>query len=323
MVNKGSEELSLSGRNVLVTGGAGFLGSHICEKLILEGCEVRIIDTLASGREKNIFSIKDKVQLIKGELTDRRLLAEAIAGVDVVIHTAFPMEIREQKYSMAHLHIVTSGFFNLLEACLAENTLLIVISSIAVYGNPQYTPVDEKHPLEPETIYGAIKIAEEFYCRMMAKSHGLRTVMLRTSDIYGPRNTRVSVPINFLLKAMKNSPITVYGDGTQSRTYTYVNDFVDGVILAMKNCERALGKAINIASGRCVTMMELAQTVTKVIGQGSLFIDQTKKTDSRILEIDISSAKELLGFNPKVLLADGLKQTLDWIRGNQNYYPAH
>lgn len=310
----------LRGKKVLVTGGAGFLGSHLCERLLTEGAAVSIIDTFASGKENNILSIKDRIKVIKGELADDGLMDKASAGTQIIIHTAFPLEIREGNYSSQNLNQAARGFFNVLNACLNENALLVKISSIAVYGNPQYTPVNEKHPLEPETLYGAFKIAEETYCTAMAKCRGLQSVILRVADIYGPKNTRLSVPISFLLKAISNKPLMVFGSGWQGRTYTYVDDFVDAVMLAIA-AEKARGEIFNIAGSQIISLLELAETVKNVTGGGvKVVLDPETAADDRRLAIDIEKAKRILQFHPKVDIAEGLRKTANWIRENPDYY---
>jgi len=310
--------VQLKGKKILVTGGAGFLGSHLCERLLAERAEVRVFDSFASGKEENIAGFKDRVDIVKGELSDRRSLIQGASGIDVVVHTAFPMGIRERNYSFFDLHRVSAGFFNVLDVCLNEKALLVQISSVAVYGNPKYTPVDENHPLEPETVYGAVKMTEEAYCRIMSKCHGLRTVILRVADIFGPRNTRISVPINFLLKAIHNVPIVVDGDGSQGRSYTYVSDFCDAVVGAVVSGR--WGEVVNVA-GDYVSILELARETCKVVGGNSeIVIDEKKHTDSRQLDIDIRQAAKMINFYPRVTLAEGLQKTYGWIKEHLKYY---
>lgn len=312
----------LNGKKVLITGGAGFLGSHLCDKMLEEGGEVAVLDSLDSGKESNLNQIRHRIQLFLGDIADENLVNAAGIGANVVIHTAIPIAVRQQKFTFHQLETATKGFFNILKLCLKENALLIHISSIAVYGNPQYTPVDEEHPLEPETMYGAIKLSEEYYCRTLAKTQGLKAVTLRVSDIYGPRNTPLSTPILFLLNGIKNRPLTVFGKGTQGRSYTYVSDFVDGVLLSIKN-ENAQGNILNISGGQFVSMLELAETVNKVMGGTSKVIhDPSILSDERKLDIDIKKAQQILGFNPQVDLFEGLKKTYDWMKNNLAYYPS-
>jgi UDP-glucose 4-epimerase len=313
------ENVHYAGKRILVTGGGGFLGSHICERLIGEGSKVRILDSFASGRRSNLKCFAHNIKIFNGDIRDKSLVHRAVSGVDVVIHTAFPLEMRTQDVSPEKLRALSAGFFHILEACLQEKALLIYLSSIAVYGNGKYFPIDENHALDPETIYGAVKISEESYCRAFCKTHGLKAVILRVSDIYGPRNTRLSVPVRFLLNALAERPLTVYGRGTQSRTYTFVSDFVDAVMLVLAN-QGIIGETFNIAGSRCISMLELAQTVKEVTKTAAPIVFGPKEdTSERHLAIDITKGKELLHFNPRVDLAQGLEETYLWICRNPDY----
>jgi UDP-glucose 4-epimerase len=143
----------MDGKNILITGGAGFLGSHLCEKILELGGKVTVLDSLDSGRMANLQHLRKKIQIFSGDTADESLVAAAGVGRDAVIHLAIPIAVRQQKFSFHQLENATKGFFNILKLCLKEKALLIHISSVAVYGNPQYTPVNEEHPLEPETVF--------------------------------------------------------------------------------------------------------------------------------------------------------------------------
>ncbi|MDD4752273.1 MAG: GDP-mannose 4,6-dehydratase [Desulfitobacteriaceae bacterium] len=312
--------MTLKGKKVLVTGGAGFLGSHLSDALLKEGAHVRILDIFSSGRHDNVGSFGRNLELVQGDLADKNLVAGALQNIGVVIHTAFPMEIRMPNPPLARVKSAAAGFLNLLECCIKEKALFVEISSIAVYGDEKYLPVDEKHPMEPETVYGVVKLAEEEFCRVMRKTQGLKTIILRVADIYGPRNTRVSVPIKFLHNACLGKANTVHGTGTQGRTFTYVSDFVKGVLCAVTS-DKAEGEVFNIAGARFISMLELAETVKEVtVSHLPITFDREKVTDSRKLEIDISKAREIIKFNPEVDLAQGLRLTYEWILKNMSYW---
>ncbi|MGI6685221.1 MAG: NAD-dependent epimerase/dehydratase family protein [Bacillota bacterium] len=306
--------MDLYGQKVLITGGAGFLGSHLCEKILELGGEVTVLDSMDSGRMSNLHHIQDQIRIFSGDMADENLVSSAGKGQNIVIHLAIPIALRQQKFIFNQLETATKGFFNILNFCLKERALLIHISSIAVYGNPKYTPVDEEHPLEPETMYGAVKLSEEQYIRTLGKTSGLKYVILRVSDIYGPRNTPLSTPILFLRNAIEGKPLTVFGEGTQGRTYTYVSDFVDGALLAITR-EEAQGCTMNISSRQFVSMLELAEAVNMVFGGKCKVIhDPSIPADKRKLDIEIKKARKILGFNPQVDIALGLKKTYDWMR---------
>lgn len=311
--------MRLIGRRVLITGGAGFLGSHLVEYLLSEGAKVRVLDVFASGRETNISGFNDQIELFNCSTGCADLVSRAAAGVDTIIHLAFPMELRQNPPKTELIADHFSGFFNLVESALDNNALFIYISSIAVYGNERYVPVDEDHPLAPVLIHGAIKLSNEIFCSSMAKTHGLRSVVLRVADIYGPRNTRISVPIKFLLQAMHNQPLTVYGDGSDSRTYTFVADFNKAVVLSMIRPE-AEGMVFNLAGDDCISMSELADVVNQVTGRSCPVVFQESPQSGRRLAIDNRRLKKAVGFKPSYSITEGLNITYQWLQENPGYY---
>lgn len=311
--------MRLKGRNVLVTGGAGFLGSHLCEKLIVEGARVRALDIFTSGRETNLSAVLEQVDLLNTNIACEDSVLKAAKDVDAIVHLAFPMVLRQRAIDTQVITDILAGLLNLIRAALERNALFVYISSIAVYGNEKYVPIDENHPLEPVLIHGAVKLAGENFCSTLAKSNGLRMVILRVADIYGPRNARISVPIKFLLQAMRNEPITVYGDGSDSRTYTFVNDFSEAVVLSLIRPE-ATGGIFNIGGDECVSMLQLAQEVKKITGNNSEILFQDSPAAGRRLLIENRKSKTELGFKPAFHLAEGLAITNRWLRDNPVYY---
>lgn len=310
--------MRLRGRNVLVTGGAGFLGTHMCRKLVAEGASVRALDVCAdtgnTGR-----SILPGCDLVNGNVACRERVREAAAGVDTIVHMAFPMALRQRSVEAQAVADITAGLINLINAALERGALLIYISSIAVYGNGRYVPIDENHPLEPVLLHGAVKLAGENFCRAMTLSDGLQPVILRVADIFGPQNARLNVPIRFLLQAMLNRPITVYGDGSDSRTYTYVDDFTEAVVLSMI-VPGAVGGIFNIGGDRCVSMLELAATVRKITGAASPVTRVEQPGAGRKLDISSQKAQKNLGFKPVYDIAAGLTRTYEWLRNNPDFY---
>ncbi|OPX84741.1 MAG: dTDP-glucose 4,6-dehydratase [Pelotomaculum sp. PtaB.Bin104] len=313
--------MRLNSRKVLVTGGAGFLGSHLCEQLLAEGAEVRVLDQFTSGRKTNLNDILKQIELINSDIACEDSVLKAAKGVDTIVHLAFPMALRQRSIETPVITGILAGLLNVIKAALASDALLVYISSVAVYGNEQYVPIDEDHPLQPILIHGAVKLAGENFCRTLAVSNGLRTVILRVADIYGPRNTRISVPIKFLRQAMKNEPVTVYGDGSDSRTYTFVNDFSEAVVLSMVRPE-AVGGVFNIGGEECVSMRELALEVKKIAGASSPVLFQDSPVSGRKLNIDSRKAKGILGFKPSFKIVEGLTVTHRWLQDNPDYYQA-
>ncbi|WP_027364765.1 NAD-dependent epimerase/dehydratase family protein [Desulfotruncus alcoholivorax] len=311
--------MRLKGRKVLVTGAAGFLGSHLCEKLLKEGSWVRGLDILSSGRKANLSGIFKQVDLVYGDVSSEDTVAKAVKDVDTIVHLAFPMELRRQSMENRAVIAALAGLLNLIQAALRHNALLVYISSIAVYGNGKYTPIDENHPLEPVLIHGAVKLAGENLCATLSRSHGFRVVILRVADIYGPRNTRVSVPIKFLLQAIRDEPITVYGDGSDSRTYTFIDDFSEAVVMSLLR-PGAIGEIFNISGDECVSMHQLALEVKKVTGSSSPVLFKDSPTAGRKLYINNLKSKRILGLKPLFSLTRGLSETYKWLLDNPGYY---
>lgn len=310
--------MRLRGRNVLVTGGAGFLGAHLCKKLVAEGAGVRAMDVCTGAGNAGPVALSG-FGLVNGNVACRERVRDAAVGVDTIVHLAFPMVLRQRSVDAQAVAGIMAGLINLINTALERNALLIYISSIAVYGNGRYVPIDEEHPLEPVLIHGAVKLAGENFCRVMAVSDGLRQVILRVADIYGPGNTRLSVPIRFLLQAMRNEMITVYGDGSDSRTYTYVDDFTEAVVLSM-TVPGAVGSVFNIGGDRCISMLELAGTVREITGSTGPVARLDQPGAGRRLHISSLIAKKILGFKPAFGITEGLVRTYEWLKEHPDYY---
>lgn len=332
--------MKLNQKRVLVTGGAGFIGSHICERLLKEGAHVVILDNFCTAKPDNLELIKDQVQIMEGSVENWGEVSRATKGCDIVIHEAFPhgksgMGLREQYAEDGVL-----GTFNVLKAAV-ENRVKKVIyaSTVAVYGIPKYLPIDEKHPIEPFLPYGATKYVGELYCSTFSKLYGLNTVSLRYFYIYGPRYAQFdhSAMVNFLHRIIENQPLLIYGDGSQIRDYTYISDAVEGTLLAIKK-ENAQGEVYNISSGNGVKILELAQKILETTGENveikTAKVDEyrysdeyciipvgltsrrgDKWIDERNYVGDISKATNELGYNPSVSLEEGIVKTMKWLQG--------
>ena len=312
--------MDLENAKVLVAGGAGFIGSHVCDALIRKGAEVTVLDNLVSGNLKNIAHIKDRLRFIKGDITNFEQVLHAAKDKDVIIHEAFPAAICDLSPEKQFITTGTLGTYNLLRAALANDSIFIYASSISVYGKQVSSQISESHPLNPIIVYGATKLSGEIYCRAFQHEHELNIVILRYSDVYGPRFSRISAPIAFLLKGLKKEPLQIHGDGSQTRDYTYVTDIAEGTVLAIN--EKAYGDVFNIASGNHISILELAKKVNVITGNDSELeliahekIDTQKYVaeDERKYSIDISKAKKVLGYNPKISLDSGLNITKEWI----------
>ncbi len=312
--------MDLKNRTVLVTGGGGFMGSHLCGALLRSGAQVRVIDNFASGRPGNLAGIMDRLELVNGSVADEKKVQQACRGVDAVVHTAFPMAMRERSLETGVMVDYLAGLFNLLKETIVNNALFVYISSIAVYGNQQYVPVDENHPLEPVMLHGAMKLAGEYLCRTLAHSHGLKAVILRAADIYGPKNTRVSVPVRFIMNALAGQPLRVFGSGRQSRTYTYVDDFVQAV-LGVLVTPAAVGRVFNVAGDQVVSMYDLALLVKEIANSNSpVVLEENMPADDRRLVIDGTLARQILHLDQPVSIREGLAITKDWLLQDPGFY---
>lgn len=311
--------MRLKGRKVLVTGGFGFLGANLCLKLLAEGAGVRVIDLFPCPSDNLLAPYTKIIESKQCNMVNENEVGAALENIDTVVHLAFPMALRGNVPERDTILENLAGLLNLTKAAQERDALFVYVSSIAVYGQEQYRPVDENHPLEPVMMYGGIKLASENICRTMARSNKLRLIILRAADIYGPANARLSVPVRFLLQAISGQPITVYGDGSDSRTYTFVEDFSEAVVLALIN-PAAVGEVFNVGGDKCVSMHELALAAKKVTGSQSPVAYLDAPTSGRRLAIDNSKIKKTLGYKPAYSIEQGLFITAEWLTSNRHRF---
>jgi UDP-glucose 4-epimerase len=246
----------------LITGGAGFIGSNIAHELVLRGEKVLIVDNLSTGNKKNIIDIIDKIDFIEADIRNLDEMLKAVKGVDFVLHhAALPSVARSVADPIATNDVNVSGTLNMLIASKDEGVKKFVfVSSSSVYGNTPTLPKREDMSLSPLSPYAISKMIGEHYCRVFFNLYGLKTISLRYFNVLGPRqnpNSQYSaaIPI-FISKMMKNEEITIYGDGNQSRDFTYVKNVVSANILACQSSESS-GEAINIACGKGTTLNQI------------------------------------------------------------------
>jgi nucleoside-diphosphate-sugar epimerase len=299
----------------LVTGGAGFIGSHLADRLISEGFEVNVLDDFSTGCLENIKDYLNclRFRLIRGDVRRKGVVREALRDVDYVFHLA---AIASVPLSMSKPKLVNevnvSGTLNLLWESLRFNVKrFIFTSSCAVYGEPAYMPIDEEHPINPVSPYAASKISAEHYCKAFHKAYGLETVILRLFNVYGPRQERspYSGVIAKFIDALKSGRVpTIFGDGEQTRDFIYVDDVVDALILASRRSECA-GMTFNIGSGIETSINQIAYKLIKIFG---LNIKPThlepRVGDVRRSCANINKARDILGFRAKTPLEVGLEK---------------
>ena len=294
--------------NILVTGGLGFIGSHLADELINEGHDVTIIDS-----EKHP-SYKPDCKMIQGDIRDEKEVEAAAKGKDKIFHLAAQVSVAvsvEKPHLTAETNVL--GTLNLLKSAVEnEVTNFVNISSCAVYGEPDYLPMDEKHPLNPKSPYAASKLAAEDFCRMYHDLHGLNVNSLRLFNVYGPRQQGeyagvIQIFINRLKK--KKHPI-IFGDGEQTRDFVYVKDVVAATLAASRKdgCE-----AFNIGLGQRQTVNSIAETILKYHNSDLRAEYQPPRPgDPKHTLADISKAEKLLGYSPRYSFDQGLTETLDW-----------
>jgi nucleoside-diphosphate-sugar epimerase len=310
--------MSLSGR-YLVTGGAGFIGSHIAAALAGAGARVRVLDDLSTGYAENVEEAGGDVEFIRGGLTDADALARAVEGIEVVFHeAAIPSVPRSvETPELTHEACVDGTFALLVAARRAGVRRVVYAASSSAYGDQPTLPKTEEMRPEPLSPYAAAKLVGEYYCQVWTRVYGFETVCLRYFNVFGPRqdpSSQYSGVISRFISALASGerPI-IYGDGEQSRDFTYVSNVVDGNLRAAES-ERAVGRVINLATGRQTTLNGLLDALKRSTGRMDLEAEyrEPRVGDVRHSLADITRAREFLGYEPQVGLEEGLRHTLEW-----------
>jgi UDP-glucose 4-epimerase len=310
--------MALSGI-ALVTGGAGFIGSHIAAALVGRGARVRIIDDLSTGHPENIDEIGGKVDFVQASLADNKKLASALEDVELVFHeAAIPSVPRSvEKPVETHEASVNATFSLLLAARDKRVRRVIYAASSSAYGDQQQSPKREDMRPDPLSPYAVAKLVGEYYCQVFSRVYQLETVSLRYFNVFGPRqdpSSQYSGVISRFISALLNAerPV-IYGDGEQSRDFTYVSNVVDANLLAAESVA-AIGRVVNIANGRSVTINHVLELLKDLTGRTNVKAehDPPRTGDVRDSLADLTLAHSLLGYNPSVGLEEGMRLTLDW-----------
>lgn len=304
----------------LVTGGAGFIGSHIATALAERGDEVSVFDNLSTGTRDNLAHLGSKVELIEGDLLDRDAVDQAVSDVDVIYHQAALASVpRSVAKPMDTNAACVTGTLNILDAArLAKVKRVIYAGSSSAYGNQPFMSKREGDVPMPLSPYAAAKLAGENYCRAFHATYGLETVVIRYFNVFGPRqdpNSEYSavIPI-FVTKMLAGDRPTVYGDGLQSRDFTFIENVVAGNLAAEKAPDAA-GRVFNVACGRQFSLLDLLASINNVLGTEiePVFADP-RAGDVRESLADISAAREILGYEPKVDFEEGLRRSIEYYR---------
>lgn len=319
-----------------MTGGAGFIGSAIVEDLLERGCQVTVLDDLTSGYLDNLAAVRPHIEFVQGSILDRPLLAELTAGKDIVSHQAAQLEIlRAMDDPGEDLITNTLGTLNVLQACVKNSVpRFIAPSSAGVYGQAQFTPQTEDHPLEPQWAYGVSKLATEHYARQFMHDHGLQTTMLRYAIVYGPREWYGRVLTLFLRRALDGRAPVVFGDGLQVRDFVFVKD----VVACHRACllhPETIGQVYNVSTGVGTTILDLAAAVVELAGmdgkpifesveegQVSSLVPGRRRIPSELRTLVQSPQKIFCatGWKPKTSLREGLAQQWEWLASHPERY---
>jgi len=299
--------------SVLVTGGAGFIGSHLVDKLVSGGFDVKVLDNLSTGSLNNIRRHLDsgKVEFIEGDVRDPVIVKKAVSGVSHVVHLAAIISVTFSTENPAVTYDVnTAGTLSLLQAsALAGVKRFVFVSSCAVYGEPVFLPVTESHPANPISPYADSKLKAEQHCIDYHQKGALESVVLRFFNVYGARqglNDYSGVITKFINNIKGGQPLIIYGDGSQTRDFVNVSDVVDAIAASM-NSSKATGEIIHVGTGKQTSINELARTISKLANaQVGIEYKEARVGEIKHSYADIAKASRLLGYQPRVLLEKGL-----------------
>lgn len=316
--------MSGPGRRYLVTGGSGFIGSNIVEALLLRGDHVTVLDDFSTGRRQNLEAVvrtrpsgSAGPEILEGDIRDTAMVRRAVRGITHVLHQAALPSVPRSIEDPGSSHAVNAtGTLNLLiEARDAGVKRFVYASSSSVYGDSPEQPKVESMPTAPLSPYAVSKLAGEFYCRIFHSLYGLETVSLRYFNVFGPRQDPTSqyaaVVPNFVKALASGRPPIVFGDGLQSRDFTYVENAVDANLKACEAPAQACGRAYNVACGDRVTLLDLLNLLERVTAKAVPPVhEKPRPGDVRHSLADIGEARRLLGYEPRVPLEEGLRRTV-------------
>lgn len=306
----------------LVTGGAGFIGSNIVDELVRRGQSVTVLDDLSSGKEANLADVRQKITFVKGTITDLETVHKASQGADYVVHLAARTSVpRSVKDPIETNKVNIDGTLNVLVAARdAKAKRVVFAASSSAYGETPTLPKVETMQPEPISPYGVTKYVGELYAQVFGRVYGLENASVRYFNVFGPRQDPTSqysgVLSRFMLAVIEGEPPTVYGDGEQSRDFTYIDNVVDETLRA---CEApgASGIVFNGGTGARITLNQVLKLLEKITGKKiEAKYDPPRAGDIRDSQAEISLAKKILGYTPKVMFEEGLRRTWDWYKAN-------
>ncbi len=310
----------------LVTGGAGFIGSHITEGLIARGKKVRVLDNFSTGKRKNIEHLLDRIELIEGDIRKPEDCRKAVDGVSVVFHEAAVPSVPKSVDDPVTSHQANiDGTFNMLMAARdAKVKRFVYAASSSAYGDTEISPKFEKILPGPKSPYAVQKLVGEYYCRCFYQCFGLQTIALRYFNVFGPRQDPKSqyaaaIPA-FVTAILEDRSPTVYGDGEQSRDFTFVENVVEANLLAAAAPETH-GEVVNIACGESITINKIIQRINELLKKNIQSVYVPKRAGDVMHSLaDITLAGEVIGYQPKILFDRGLQLAIDWYVNNANFW---
>ena len=303
----------------LVTGGAGFIGSHIAAALMASGARVRVLDDLSTGHRENLEEIGGDLDFIEGSVADEALLKKALQGVEVIFHEAAIPSVPRSVESPRQTHVASvDGTFSLLMAARDNRVRRVVYAaSSSAYGDQPTLPKSEQMLPDPLSPYAVAKLVGEYYCQVFTRVYGLETVSLRYFNVFGPRQDPGSqysgVVSRFISALLSGERPVIFGDGEQSRDFTYIDNVV-AANLSAASAKDAAGKVINVANGQRITLNELLAALKDLTGKHDVTAEyrEPRVGDVKHSLADITLAREFLGYESRVGLREGLQRTIDW-----------
>jgi nucleoside-diphosphate-sugar epimerase len=305
---------------ILVTGGAGFIGYHIVRRLLAKGKKLRVIDNLSTGLDDRIQPLRGSIDFVRGDLADPVLANEAVQGMDYVIHqAAVPSVQRSIEDPVGTNRANVTATLNLLESCRNHKIRRFVYAaSSSAYGETEVLPKREDMTPRPRSPYALQKLVGENYCKLYQSLFGLETVSLRYFNVFGPfqdpQSEYAAVVPMFVTRLLAGQPLLVYGDGEQTRDFTYVENVVEANLLALE-AKNAAGKVFNIGCGTHISLNQLIRSLEEILDTKAVVnYLAARPGDVRHSLADITCARKVLGYEPKTTVKEGLKRTVDWFR---------